>query len=91
MECYICFETYTNKSGIPCKQCANTCCGNCFMKQFIMKIENPKCAICRYEDYDLNMCPFKCAINCGFDYNEANEFKKEFIQKLIKRIELFPN
>ena len=50
MECFICFQEYTvEKSGFPCFICSKTCCGNCYVKMFIISKKPPKCALCRYE------------------------------------------
>ena len=84
MECYICFETYDKKSGLPCNQCKKTCCGNCYMKQWIQNRRNPKCGLCRFDDKNMigslalvESCAVQRARQCGFNIDEAIEFKKQ--------------
>lgn len=81
MECYICFEKYTNKSGIYCERCYKSCCGNCYMKQFINELKNPRCGICRYQDNTVKFSAFQTALDCGFGSYESYEFEEEFIKK----------
>lgn len=84
MECYICFEKYDKKSGLPCEQCKKSCCGDCYMKQWVKFRRNPKCGLCRFGD-DLGECSLAIleritvprARSCGFNIDEAIEFKKQ--------------
>ena len=82
MKCYICFENYTNKCGIICNQCIKSCCGDCYMKQFIFELKNPKCGLCRYQDKDIKYSAFEAALYCGFGSYECYEFETEFIKRL---------
>ena len=84
MECYICFEKYTDKSGLPCEECKKTCCGNCYMIQYINRRTHPKCGLCRHdpkiEEYSLTVIEMlipTLALECGFDINEAIEFREQ--------------
>lgn len=91
MECYICFEEYTTKSGIPCIQCKKSCCGNCWMKQYINDRATPKCGLCRFDPQNIVSSLFIMekivgiqARELGFNIDEAIEFKKQ-VQEMRKK------
>jgi hypothetical protein len=85
MECYICFQEYTmEKTGFPCFLCNKTCCGNCYVKMFIISKKMPKCGLCRYEknpkkwqQKTINLCTELLAKKCGLTDLEIQNLQKK--------------
>jgi hypothetical protein len=91
MECYICFEEYTTKSGPACATCKKSCCGKCYITQLIRERRNPKCGLCRFDDDNrvsslalIERVIVNEAKDCGFSIDKALVFKKQ-VQEMRKK------
>ena len=87
MECYICFNNYTEGvKGVDCKQCKKSCCDKCYLKMYIKTHGCIKCGLCRFQENSEpifdginNITKFFDAIQikareCGYSYKKSREY-----------------